>query len=340
MKNKLSMAIAAGLLVATASTQAFGWGATGHTMIGNLAMENLPTDEGLPAFLFDENVPFMIGELSVELDRSKGAGQTHDFERDPAHYVDFDDEGRVFGGPTLEELPISRRDYDTLLRELDLTQYHAGYLPYALVDGWLQLRKDFALWRALEAAEDAAEDPALAARFARERELREMLILRDLGVWAHYVQDATMPLHLSVHFDAWGDYPNPNGYNTERGLHAKFEGAYVRANITDDEIMALVPEFRERSGDVWVETREYLAAGIEQIIPLWDLDKAGAFDAPNAEGETFVAGQLAAAVAELRDLVVMAWVYSDDDVAIGYPNITLEQIEAGEDAVGPLFGLD
>lgn len=343
MKKIMFAAIGAALLATTAvSTNAWAWGATGHTMIGQLAMEMLPADAGLPAFLFDEDIPFFIGELSVELDRSKGSGQTHDFERDPGHYVDFDDNGRVLGGPTLDELPalISRRDYDTALRAVGQTQYGAGYLPFSLVDGWLQLRKDFALWRALELAEDTAADPAQAARFGRERELREMLIIRDLGVWAHYVQDATMPLHLSVHYNGWGDYPNPMGYSTESELHARFEGTFVRNNITIEEVAALVPEPRERGGDIWAETVEYLAAGIEQIIPLYEIELTGAFDAPNEAGEAFVAGQMAKGVAELRDLVVMAWVYSDDDVAIGYPNITLEEIEAGADAVGPLFGLD
>ncbi len=39
-----------------------------------------------------------IAEWNAELDVSKGAGQTHDFERDPGHYIDIDDAGKVLGG--------------------------------------------------------------------------------------------------------------------------------------------------------------------------------------------------------------------------------------------------
>jgi hypothetical protein len=35
------------------------------------------------------------------------------------------------------------------------------------------------------AATDNAADPGLAARFNRDRELREMLVLREVGVWSH-----------------------------------------------------------------------------------------------------------------------------------------------------------
>jgi hypothetical protein len=41
-----------------------------------------------------------------------------------------------------------REQYDTLLRAKGITQYKAGYLPYSIVDGWQQIRKDFAYWRA------------------------------------------------------------------------------------------------------------------------------------------------------------------------------------------------
>jgi hypothetical protein len=37
-----------------------------------------------------------------------------------------------------------------------------------------------------------------------------MLILRDLGVWSHYVADASNPMHTTIHSDGWGEYPNPS----------------------------------------------------------------------------------------------------------------------------------
>ncbi len=38
-------------------------------------------------------------------------------------------------------------------------QYKAGYLPYSIVDGFQQLRKDFAYWRALTKAIETAQTP-------------------------------------------------------------------------------------------------------------------------------------------------------------------------------------
>jgi hypothetical protein len=68
--------------------------------------------------------------MGRELDRSKGAGKTHDAERDPGHYVDLADDGSVEGVLPLAQLPDTREQYDTLLRAKGLTQYKAGYLPY------------------------------------------------------------------------------------------------------------------------------------------------------------------------------------------------------------------
>ena len=38
------------------------------------------------------------------------------------------------------------------LQAVHTDSYHAGYLPYSIVDGWEQLAKDFAYWRVLTAA--------------------------------------------------------------------------------------------------------------------------------------------------------------------------------------------
>jgi hypothetical protein len=62
---------------------AWGWGATGHEFVSGIAIERLPGD--VPAFVRD---PAMVPEIALmgrELDRSKGAGETHDKERVPGH---------------------------------------------------------------------------------------------------------------------------------------------------------------------------------------------------------------------------------------------------------------
>jgi hypothetical protein len=126
--------------------QALGWGATGHEWISGIAIEKLPDD--VPAFVHTADARAAIAMMGWEPDRSKGAGESHDNERDPGHYVNLTDDAKVMGIVPLHTLPVTREGYDTALRAGGSTQYKAGYLPYSIVDGWQQIRKDFGYWRA------------------------------------------------------------------------------------------------------------------------------------------------------------------------------------------------
>src|SRR5579875_3897220 len=97
-------------LAAATPTAAFAWGATGHRLIGEAAVQALPPE--LPGFLHTPQAADDAGELSREPDRSKGAGRAHDSDRDPGHFLDLGDDGGVFGGPKLAALPPTREDYD------------------------------------------------------------------------------------------------------------------------------------------------------------------------------------------------------------------------------------
>jgi hypothetical protein len=116
------------------------------------------------------------------------------------------DDGPVVGLLPLSQLPTSREEYDTLLREKGFTQYKTGYLPYSIIDGWQQIRKDFAYWCAAVKGAETATTPEEKAWFEADRRLREKLTIRDIGIWSHYVGDASQPLHVSVHYNGWGNY--------------------------------------------------------------------------------------------------------------------------------------
>src|SRR5215475_13302163 len=162
-----------------------------------------------PTFIRTPEAAAEIAVLGRELDRSKGAGKTHDAERDPGHYIDLYDNGDVMGVLPLAKLPETREAYDTELRARGFTQYKAGYLPYSIVDGWQKIRKDFAYWRALTKAIETATSPEERAWFEADKARRERLIVNNIGIWSHYVGDASQPLHVSIHFNGWGDLPNP-----------------------------------------------------------------------------------------------------------------------------------
>jgi hypothetical protein len=318
---------------------ALGWGATGHEIVSGVGAELLP--EELPAFVRAPEAIADIAVLGRELDRSKGAGDPHDKERDPGHFVGLDDAGLVAGLLALDALPATREAYDNWLRSGGkATQYSAGYLPLAIVDGWQQLVKDFAYWRAASVGARTALDPADRAWFDADRERRERLVIHDLGIWSHYVGDASQPMHVSIHFDGWGPFDNPRGFSTRRGLHAQFEGAFVRANIRREQVKAGTAAYRACACSIQDRGRTLIQASRAAIVPLYELDLKGAFVDGNEAGIAFVTARLADSASVLRDMVVDAW-RASADMGVGYPMISVRDIEAGRHIlVSDDFGRD
>ncbi len=305
---------------------AWCWGATGHEWVSGIAIEKLP--DQMPAFVRDPKAVADIATMGRELDRSRGAGRMHDAERDPGHFVDVDDNGAAMGAVPITTLPVTREEYDTRLRAAGSTQYKAGYLPYSIVDGWEQIVKDFAYWRADLKGEATATDPALRAWFAADRDLRERLTVRDIGVWSHYVGDASQPLHVSVHFNGWGAYPNPDGYRTAKGIHSAFESAFVRQNLSRAAVAAAVTAYDDCGCSLEQRTAALILASTAQVVPLYQLEKAGAFRHGDRRGIDFTTARLAAGASALRDMIVDAWTASAT-ATVGYPVVRVRDIENG-----------
>jgi hypothetical protein len=334
MRRLLATVSAAAVLLS--ATAALGWASTGHRIVGQLAMEALP--EEMPAFLRAPGMAAEVGELSRELDRSKGAGKTHDHLRDPAHFVDVDAAGRVLGGPRLDALPETRLEYDAALIAAGTDVNKAGWLPYAMVDGWQQLVKDFAHWRVLVAAERLATTPERRAWYAEDRARRERLIVNNLGVWAHYVGDASQPHHTTIHYNGWAG-PNPKGYTTSKQTHGTFEGAFVRANLTAAAVRSRMPA-PDPVGPIHAEVAEYLGQTLTQVEPFYALEKAGGFRPGDPRGVAFAAERLAAGAGELRDLTVAAW-RASETASVGYPAAPVKDYVSGKvDPWDALYGKD
>jgi len=330
--KRLILAVSALALVGAAAlgsaTPVDAWGATGHRTIGVAAMRALPDE--LPAFLRQPGAVAEIGELSREPDRTKGAGQPHDRERDTAHFVDLDDAGHVMNaaGPTLDALPELKSEYDAMLLAAGIEVNDAGYLPYAIMDGYQQLARDFATWRVLNAAEAREPDAGRRAWYREDRLRREALILRDIGYLSHFVGDGSQPHHLSIHYNGWGDYPNPEGFTTSRQTHGAFEGAFVRRATRLDAVEAAMPAPALDGFDLRARTATYLNTALGQVIPFYRLEKDGGFRDEDARGAAFATTRLAAGAAELRDLVTLAWRDAAGQ-SIGWPAVKVADVEAG-----------
>jgi hypothetical protein len=312
-------------LLAPASP-ALGWGATGHEFVSGIAAEALPAE--IPGFVRTPAAVADIAVLGRELDRSKGAGTTHDSERDPGHFVALADDGSIVGALPLEQIPLTREAYDTALRKKGFDQYRAGYLPLAIVDGWQQLVKDFAYWRAASVGARTAGTAADRAWFDTDRRRREGLTVRDLAIWSHYVGDASQPLHVSVHFDGWGPFPNPRGFSNARGIHARFEGAFVRGHVRRDAVKRRLPSYRTCQCSILDRMRAVILESHAEVVPFYALEKGGAFRKGTAAGIEFAAGRLAAGAAAARDMIVDAW-RASTSMGVGFPMVSVRDIETG-----------
>jgi hypothetical protein len=249
------------------------------------------------------------------------------------------DDGKVLGGPVAADLPPTREGYDTALRTAGADSWRAGFLPYSITDGWQQLIKDFAYWRADEAGARLSADPAHRAWLTADGARRQALILRDVGVLGHYVGDGSQPLHVSEHFNGWGDYPNPRGFTQER-VHAYFEGAFVRQFVETSAVRADMAPYKPCAGPILTCVETYLTATNAQVVPFYELEKAGGFKDGDARGRAFAEARLAAGAAELRDIIAQAWTASAR-AEVGYPPVKVADVEEGKiDPYEFLYGLD
>ncbi len=324
--KRLAQAASSALaLVLVTAGQAGAWGSTGHRLISRLGVETLPAE--LPAFLKEPVVVDQIGELGREPDRSRGAGQPHDADLDPGHFIDLTDDGMVLGGVSLDAMPANKDAYTMALHAGGSSLQKTGFLYYNILDGYAQLAKDFAYWRVDRVGEMKAADPKERAWYAADRRERELIIIRDLGYWSHFVGDASMPLHVSVHYNGWGDYPNPKGYSQDH-LHGPFEGAFVHDHVTEASVRAAMPPPGPCAGTVAACTASYFRTSLGKVEPLYQLWGQGAFKTGAPDAVAFTNERVAAGASALRDLIVRAWRDSADQT-IGYPGVKVSAVEAG-----------
>ncbi len=328
MKRFALVAAACVLAVAAVPGAVSAWGNTGHRMVGVAAMHGLP--EELPAFLRTSGAAADVGELSREPDRSKGGGQPHDRERDTAHFIDLTDDGHVLtgAGPSIDNLPTLKSQYDAALVAAGGDVDDAGYLPYAIMDAYQQLGRDFAYWRILNAAEGRETDLQKLAWYRADRNRREALILRDIGQLSHFVGDGSQPLHASIHFNGWGDFPNPEGFTLSRQTHGAFEGAFVARAVRQEAVEQAMAAPQLDGFQLKPRVVAYLKTTLSQATPFYRLEKAGGFVDVDPRGAAFATERVAAGAAELRDLIILSW-RSAGEASIGWPAVKVAEVEAG-----------
>lgn len=329
------LAAVAATLACLAPAPALAWGNSGHRMIGQAAARALPRE--LPAFLLTPAAALDLGELSREPDRSKGAGRLHDADRDPAHFVDLGEDGRVLDAAPMLPFAATREDYESAMRAGGSNSWKGGYLPYVIIDRRQQLSLDFAYWRVLKAAEANPRWRAHRAFFRADRIRREALLMRTLGELSHFIGDGSQPLHVTKHYNGWGDYPNPRGF-TQAKVHAPFESDLVSANLRLADVVAGMRPLRLCDCGLDKRTGDYLTATGALVLPFYEMEKTGGMT--DGRLRRLAVTQMAAAASELRDVIVESWRFSAT-MKVGWRPVAVADVVAGKvDPYESLYGVD
>ncbi|MBI1362098.1 MAG: S1/P1 Nuclease [Alphaproteobacteria bacterium] len=330
-RRRTSLAALIAMTLAATPT-AFAWGATGHELLTRAALERLSSD--LPAFLRKTEVRAQIELVGREPDRWRGAGRVHDAERDPGHFIDLGDDGLVEGLFPLNGLPATRADFDAQMRAKGINPPAPGYLPYAMIDGWQQVVKDFAYWRASKVAAQTAKSKSDRDWFAADLKLRETLLIRDIGVWSHYVADGSQPQHVTDHYAGWDKYPDPMTYPPPglgpevKSVHNYFEGAFVKQNFSLRDVENAMSPERDCGCPIETRVADYLTMTHTQVVPLYEMVSAGGLKDATPAAIAFTRARLAAGASEIRDELEAAW-RASATATVGYPAINVADIESG-----------
>lgn len=299
---------------ANPSGPALAWGDSGHRWIGEAAIAALP--KGLPSFLYSQIAIHDVGDYSREPDIWRKSGLVHDSDRDPAHYIKLNDEGATLAGDSLDHLPATRSKYEASLRAKGVDPAETGYLPYSIIDAFEQVSKDFALVRVIKLAMTEEKQSGRRAWLQGAYRRRCDMTLRDIGILSHFVGDSTQPMHLSIHYDGWGPYPNPEGYTTA-AIHWPIEANFVRLHIMPAAIRAHMKALFVCPQAVEVCVSQRLTRNFQALVPLYQLEKDGGFRPDDPRGGPFLTGLIAQGASDLRDMIVEAWDRSDK-VAIDF----------------------
>lgn len=329
--------IAAFALLVAIPGAVFAWGGSGHRLVGQAAMRGLPKD--MPAFLLTPQAVLDVGEYSREPDRIKRAGRAYDSDHSPGHQIDIGDDGLVAGALKITALPATRADFEKAVQAVGQNSWKTGYLPYSILENEQELTEHLAYWKVLKFAESNPAWAAHKAWFTADRQRREAQILITIGQLSHYVGDGSQPLHTTIHYNGWGEFPNPGGYSQAK-LHAPFEGDLVSNAVKLADVEAKMTPVHPLAGTVEQRIGAYLSASAGQVIPFYEMEKGGGMKPGDPRGAAFAARQIAIGASELRDLMVIAWKASDQQMVGWKPTAVADILSGKVDPYPILMSID
>jgi hypothetical protein len=291
------------VLTLTTPFSSFGWGNEGHRMINRLAAEALPSDT--PAFLRSDAAISEIEYLGPEPDRWRSHGEPElSAAQAPEHFLDLEPADAL--GP----LPRKRLDFEALVFAHGERPEKIGLQPWQTLEVWERLKASLREYRRLSA--DKAANP-------NDVHAVEQAAIFYAGWLGHYVGDGSQPLHTTINYDGWALKDNPKGFSAAHGIHWRFEGTFVAANLHAADVAKDMTAPKAVTGDIFDSYVAYLRHSATLVDLVYAFDKAGEFaDAGTPESRAFTAERLAAGASELRDLIYTAWLESATPVSDRY----------------------
>lgn len=303
---------AACCMIILAASPAFGWGARGHRIVTQLALDGLSQD--MPAWLHDPAIVARIAEQSNEPDRWRGTHRPAiSNNANTAHYIDVEDLDQF--GLTLAGLPRLRDDYVKAMvkariehpdkvapyddaKDPNHTKEFPGFLPYAMDEHFARLQASFNTLRAAEAAGPQARPGSLEQ--AKEN------VIYEMGILSHFVGDASQPLHTTMHHHGWVGQ-NPSGYTKDNGFHAYIDTRILEVQgLTYEGLKASMKYNRTASAaDPWPDMLAHIQRSFDRVEPLYRLQKSG--ELTKDEGKAFITERLDDGAAMLAALYNAAW---------------------------------
>jgi hypothetical protein len=287
--HRFATALCLVLLLLLAPQHASAWGEKGHLMVNRLAIA--ASGAQLPPFMGAASAEITYNGYEPDRWREEN-GSALNTAQAPDHFFDSEKWGSI------ASIEKDRYAFMAKLAERKVDLEKVGYLPYAIIEGYGRLRNAFRQWRNAKTAEDRESARANAVHYA--------------GVLGHYVADGAQPMHLSIHFDGWADgVPNPKNFTKARGLHSRYEAAYVNRAVDEAQVQAKVQRPQQLT-DVFGSIKNYLNQSFTELEPMYELEKAGEFnpDSPRPKGTEFINSELARAATMLSNLWYTAWIES------------------------------
>ena len=307
------------------TTQNIGaWGVRGHTLANLAAVEAIPQNG--PAFLKAKKA--YIGHLGTIPDTWRSVAEPYLRISEDANHSWYTEGFDFMPEPPRSRTEFILRVHDEYLRVRKsdperaklLNIRYTGLQAYSIIEGYERVKAGMRLYRHVS---DQGAPPfsnisslyrQISPAFHDAAQVRDMLgndIAFYMGWLGHYVADAAMPLHDSIHHDGWvGD--NPKGYTRDPNIHGRFESEYVDLiAATEADLLKYVPREVRYLEDPWQDTLNHSLEARNFVEDVYRLDLAGAFrDKDNREARELVYKRIAAGATFLRDLAYTAWIES------------------------------